>query len=246
MNDVHTILACATFDSILDEHKAVMWGIRMLASTPSAEGLAASLRLRSGLRRADEVAFDDAEKIVEIAERMSATDGFQKIRINLLVALCSSLEHAVKAFLVDGVINRPQLQRDWEVIRTEISNTSFDDQTASERYFEVASELWNKRASRPVPAGQRLVNFVLEKCATANEPLDQKRFNVSDLNEAFTVRNAFIHNGGLPSPHLQKKGFEAGKPMMLPPELLHRYVVAMEGFSDALLNCTDRVTMDDL
>lgn len=161
-------------------------------------------------------------------------------------ALCSSLEHAVKAFLVDGVINRPQLQRDWEVIRTEISNTSFDDQTASERYFEVASELWNKRASRPVPAGQRLVNFVLEKCATANEPLDQKRFNVSDLNEAFTVRNAFIHNGGLPSPHLQKKGFEAGKPMMLPPELLHRYVVAMEGFSDALLNCTDRVTMDDL
>lgn len=248
MNDRHTISACATFDSLLREHKTAIWGVRMLASSPNAEALTILLRLHSGLIRSDDIAFDDAEKIVEIAESMVTQNGFHKMRVNLLIALCSSVEHATKAFFVDGVINRPQQQRDWDEIRLAISNFNsyFENETSSERYFEVASDLWNTRTARRVPAGRRLVSFILEKCATAKEPLDQKLFNVDDLNEAFTMRNAFVHNGGLPTPHLKRHGFVAGELMVLAPELLTRYVVSLKGFNDALLKCTDQITMDDL
>jgi hypothetical protein len=246
MIDQYTQLALDTVDSILDEHKVTIWAVRYLASNSDAEKLGVLLRVNNGMRKQDEVTFDDAESIIETAENMYKVQNFQKTRINLLVALCGAIEYSTKAFFVDGLINRPQMQKDWEAIKSKVKVSSDDTATTVEQYFGLADDFWRKLAKSHPPVGQRLISFINEKCASARQSFNSESFNVVDLNEAFLVRNAFVHNGGKVTLILENYGFCKDEVIGLDIKRLHRYVTSMVNFCEAVRICTDRVTVDDL
>jgi hypothetical protein len=245
MDDL-TSLACERFDSILQEHTVTKWAIHSLALS-DAIALAALVRVGSGMRRASDSASISAEEWIEKAEEIASKEGFHQIRVNLLVALCGALEYAVKAFFVDGVINRPGSQRDWALISNELKSRPTQC-LEIEWIFSAADDLFCERSAKRLPMARRMVEFINAKCSVPpNRTFSLVGVDCEILTEAYSTRNTLLHRGGYERRKLltMKDSLSAG-PISLNVKMLHRYVESMSGFSLSLKEASEQITMSDL
>lgn len=244
--DELTCVACDRFDSILQEHSLTKWAIVSLAAA-SPESLAALVRVNSGMRKSQEVTTTTAEQWIEKAQNIAGSEKFNQLRSNLLIALCSSLEYAVKAFFVDSVNNRPGGQIDWCGI-AEMLNQRPDDYADLDWKFAVADRLFDSRSKKQLLMADRFLDFVTSKCAVAqNKIFDQTKIHKHMLNQAYSTRNSVIHCGGYLNRGRQKsEHLVVTQVVSLDAQLLHGYVVALDEFMKALRNVSEQISLQRL
>ncbi len=200
----------------------------MASADPDA--LTAFIRVGNGLRTPHDISSVSTEQWLERVTQIISKkeEAFYQLRGNLLVALCSALEHAVKAFCADGLINRPGTQNDWSTMRGRYDSKSDD-------IWKVTDDLFSETARR-TPMANRMTEFILSKCSVpVGRSFSQHSFDTKILNNAYRGRNIFVHTGyhvSTTSPTLNA-------------ELLYEYVKSMRDFIESLRSASEQLTFND-
>jgi hypothetical protein len=217
MDTTHTSVerdrAREAFFNILQTHMATLQALRLVSAMPDAAVfVGAQLRLKRGMR-ADPGSLigEEAQSFVLMAQDEQER-GFSTMRGMTLVAICGALEYLIKAAFVDQVA--ADLDKASALLVTHkimLNAADVVGLTQSEQGYAIADLLFRKLAADTPSMYRRAVRFLTE-CAPVPFGEDQKQQTAGALDsaearlfdEAFLVRNCFVHNGGRVSIHLAR------------------------------------------
>ena len=195
------------FREIVDLHIAARRSIVLAATLPAAEAMlhaqiAVNERLKHGV---DIDAIDDAEDVLTTARR-EVDDDFVRLRRAMLVAMCSAFEYLVKAAYVDQASTDPaEAGRRLDGVNVRLRASEVVGLDATERWYLVADRLLDHLGDQSNAksrgfgdrARRLLIDFVAsDNARTRGIEGAFSEGRLEKLNEAFLVRNCFVHNGG--------------------------------------------------
>ncbi len=195
------------FREIVQLHIAARRSIILAATVPGAEAmLQAQIAMNERLKHGVGIdTIDDAEDVL-ITARREFDDDFVRLRRATLVAMCSAFEYLVKAAYVDQASTDPaEAGRRLDGVNVRLRASEVVGLDATERWYLVADRLLDHLGdqssvkSRGVGdrARRLLIDFVPSDAIRAKGVEAAFSGNRLDkLNEAFLVRNCFVHSGG--------------------------------------------------
>ena len=196
--DSYTASACERFDAICREHTVAKWAIQSVA-TADPVLLATVSRINTGFRQTSVDSTDKAEEWIEIASQIATPNGFQQLRINLLISLCGAAEQALKAFFVDGVLNRTGVQKCWAEISKKQCKAAIANDSEIDHLFALADNFFCSATLRKMPFAQRVQLYVNDYCAISSGKIFAlTATQMVRLNLAFKTRNSILHRSGYP------------------------------------------------
>ena len=195
------------FREIVQLHIAARRSIILAATVPGAEAmLQAQIAMNERLKHGVGIdTIDDAEDVLVTARR-ELGDDFVRLRRATLVAMCSAFEYLVKAVYVDQASTDPvEAGRRLDGVNVRLRASEVVGLDATERWYLVADRLLDylgdQSSVKSRGVGERarrlLIDFVPWDAIRAQGVEDAFSGSRLDmLNEAFLVRNCFVHNGG--------------------------------------------------
>ena len=190
------------FREIVELHIASRRSIILAATAPDAEAMRQVISMNERLKHGVGInALDDAEDVLATARR-EFDDDFVRLRCATLVAMCSAFEYLVKAAYVDQASSNPaEAGRRLEGVNVRLRAAEVVGLDATERWYLVADRLLDHLGDQSRGFGDRvrrlLIGFVASDDARTKGIEDALSGGRLDkLNEAFLVRNCFVHNGG--------------------------------------------------
>jgi hypothetical protein len=237
------------FDEIVLLHIAARRSIILAATLPDAETrLQVQISTNERLKhRVGDDTLEDAEASLMTARR-EFEDDFVRLRRSTLVSMCSAFEYVVKATYVDQASSDPvEAGRRLEGVNVKLRASEVVGLDATERWYLVADRLFDHLGEA---SNIRLRGFGerARRLLTEFVPSDKARTKgieeafhgetLARLNEAFLVRNCFVHNGGRVNNALASEaGKVRGEMLVLDRKYgtgLMRAIISMNGQLQAL------------
>ena len=189
----------------------------------------------------------DPEKVAKITpafirELMASagkteSDGFSILCRSTLVALCGGLENFIKDYVAANILSDPAHCRNLNGRSFKVPASSLVLSTDEERVAFVVDELYRDEGTK---TGHTNLFLRLLEYVDQRRNLDTVIEMRTDLDEAYVVRNAIVHNGGRIDQRLASKvprfAPEVGNTIQMNEQTFRRYRNALLKFAGQIIS----------